>query len=163
MLLARPKNAARWSEQTKRALIRYHRQIMADRGRSEARGKGLLCAQGIEVHGRWWHGDVWLAVQSDPRLKDWMKEQLIGWRNKILSTDEEQGGLRERIAALAPAILPKGVGAYRDCALDFGGDGVAPDDLATAVSTGASLSDWLGQRQTRQEALGRSSSTAFSD
>src|SRR5260370_39811863 len=41
-----------------------------------------------------------------------MKEQLIGWRNKILSTDEEQGALRERIAALAPAILPKGVGAY---------------------------------------------------
>ena len=37
----------------KRALIRYHRQIMADRGRYEARGKGLLCAQGIEVHGRW--------------------------------------------------------------------------------------------------------------
>ena len=29
----------------KRGLIRYHRQIMADRGRCEARGKGLLCAQ----------------------------------------------------------------------------------------------------------------------
>src|ERR1700722_6688469 len=99
-------------QEEKRALIRYHRQIMADRGRCEARGKGLLCAQGIEVHGRWWHGDTWLEVQSDPRLKDWMKEQLIGWRNKILSTDEEQGALRERIAALAPAILPKGVGAY---------------------------------------------------
>jgi hypothetical protein len=47
--------------------------------------------------------------------------------------------------------------------LDFGGDGVAPDDLATAVSTGTSLSDWFGQRQTRQEALGHSSGTAFSD
>ena len=41
-------------QEEKRALIRYHRQIMADRGRCEARGKGLLCAQGIEVHGRWW-------------------------------------------------------------------------------------------------------------
>src|ERR1700726_3903974 len=198
-------------QEQKRALIRYHRQIMADRGRCEARGKGLLCAQGIEVHGRWWHRNAWIEVQSDPRLKDWMKEQLIGWRNKILSTDEEQGALRERIAALAPAILPKGVGAYsaavleyemrgferftnrrqvgsmtglcpgihskrwagqrrldqplwdRDCALDFGGDGVAPDDLATAVSTGTSLSEWLGQRQTRQEALGGSSSPSFSD
>jgi transposase len=45
-------------QEEKRALIRYHRQIMADRGRCEARGKGLLCAQGIyvsvfsgEVHG----------------------------------------------------------------------------------------------------------------
>ena len=34
------------------ARIRYHRQVVADRGRCEARGKGLLCAQGIEVRGR---------------------------------------------------------------------------------------------------------------
>jgi transposase len=47
----------------KRALIRYHRQIMADRGRYEARGKGLLCAQGIEVRGRWWHGDNLVSSQ----------------------------------------------------------------------------------------------------
>ena len=106
-------------QEEKRALIRYHRQIMADRGRCEARGKGLLCAQGIEVHGRWWHAEKWLEVQSDPRLKDWMKEQLIGWRNKILSTDEEQGALRERIAALAPAILPKGDGAYSAAVLQY--------------------------------------------
>jgi len=71
------------------------------------------------VHGRWWHGEGWIEVQKDPRLKDWMKEQLIGWRNKILSTDEEQSGLRERIAALAPAILPKGVGAYSAAVLHY--------------------------------------------
>src|ERR1700758_5666073 len=41
-------------QEEKRALIRYHRQIMADRSRYEARGKGLLCAQGIEVGGKWW-------------------------------------------------------------------------------------------------------------
>jgi transposase len=106
-------------QEQKRALIRFHRQIMADRGRCEARGKGLLCAQGIQVHGRWWQVKAWLEVQSDPRLKDWMKEQLSGWRNKILSTDEEQDGLRERIAALAPAILPKGVGAYSAAVLHY--------------------------------------------
>jgi transposase len=61
-------------QEEKRALIRYHRQIMADRGRCEARGKGLLCAQGIEVRGRWWHGEAWFEVLSNPRLKDWMKE-----------------------------------------------------------------------------------------
>ena len=106
-------------QEEKRALIRYHRQIMADRGRCEARGKGLLCAQGIEVHGRWWTLKGWIEVQHDPRLKDWMKEQLVGWRNKILSTDEEQSGLRERIAALAPALLPKGVGAYSAAVLYY--------------------------------------------
>jgi hypothetical protein len=51
---------------------------MKDRGRCEARGKGLLCAQGIQVRGRWWQGDTWLRLTSDPRLKDWMKEQLVG-------------------------------------------------------------------------------------
>ena len=106
-------------QEEKRALIRYHRQMMADRGRCEARGKGLLCAQGIEVYGRWWHCRTWLEVQSDPRLKDWMKEQLIGWRNKILGTEEEQSALRERIAALAPAMLPKGVGAYSAAVLYY--------------------------------------------
>jgi transposase len=106
-------------QEEKRALIRYHRQIMADRGRCEARGKGLLCAQGIEVSGRWWQAKAWMEVQNDPRCKDWMREQLLGWRNKILSTDEEQSGLRERIAALAPAVLPKGVGAYSAAVLHY--------------------------------------------
>jgi transposase len=106
-------------QEEKRALIRYHRQIMTDRGRCEARGKGLLCAQGIEVRGRWWKGDTWLALTSDPRLKDWMKEQLVGWRNKILSTDEEQRALRQRIAALAPARVPKGIGAYSAAVLHY--------------------------------------------
>src|SRR5271156_376395 len=56
-------------QEQKRALMRFHRQIMADRGRCEARGKGLLCAQGIQVDGRWWHPNGWLKIQSDPRLK----------------------------------------------------------------------------------------------
>jgi transposase len=106
-------------QEEKRALIRYHRQIMADRSRCESRGKGLLCAQGIEVQGRWWQLKGWLELQRDARLKDWMKEQLMGWRNKILSAEEEQRALRERIEALAPAILPKGVGAYSAVVLEY--------------------------------------------
>jgi transposase len=106
-------------QEEKRALIRYHRQIMADRGRCEARGKGLLCAQGIEVRGRWWQPDAWQELKSDPRLKDWVKEQLEGWRNKVLSAEEEQRGLRKRIEALAPTILPKGIGAYSAVVLEY--------------------------------------------
>jgi hypothetical protein len=64
-------------QEQNRALIRYHRQIMADRSRPEGRGKGLLCAQGIEVGGRWWDDKGWTELRSDPRLKDWMREQ---WR-----------------------------------------------------------------------------------
>jgi transposase len=106
-------------QEEKRALIRYHRQIMTDRGRCEARAKGLLCAQGIEVHGRWWQPQWWQEVNRDPRLKAWMKEQLVGWRNKLLSAEEEQRGLRKRIEALAPAILPKGIGAYSAAVLEY--------------------------------------------
>ena len=36
-----------------------------------------------------------------------------------METDEEQSALRERIAALAPAILPKGVGAYSAAVLYY--------------------------------------------
>ncbi len=72
-------------QEEKRALIRYHRQIMADRSRYEGRGKGLLCAQGIEVRARWWQGKGWCELNADPRLKDWIKEQLEAWRKKVLS------------------------------------------------------------------------------
>jgi transposase len=106
-------------QEEKRALIRYHRQIMADRGRCESRGKGLLCAQGIQVQGPWWQLKGWLELQRDARLKDWMKEQLIGWRNKILSADKEQDLLRKRIEALAAASLPKGLGAYSSVLLEY--------------------------------------------
>src|ERR1700760_3912497 len=68
-------------QEEKRALIRYHRQIMKDRGGCQSRGKALLCGQGIEVRGRWWQGDTWLALTNNPG----MKEQLVGWRSKILS------------------------------------------------------------------------------
>ena len=106
-------------QEQNRALIRYHRQVMKDRTRAEARGKGLLCAQGIEVGGLWWEGKGWSELQSDPGLKDWIKEQLEGWRNKILSAETEQKTLRERIEALAPESLPKGVGAYSAAVLKY--------------------------------------------
>jgi len=106
-------------QEQKRALIRYHRQIMADRNRYEARGKGLLCAQGIEVYGLWWEAKGWEELKHHPRLKEWMKEQLEGWRSKLLSAEGEQRRLRERVEALAPALLPKGLGTYSAVVLEY--------------------------------------------
>ena len=54
---------------------------MADRGRVRL-GKGLLCDQAIESMAYGGRGDSWMAVTHDPRLKDWMKEQLVGWRKR---------------------------------------------------------------------------------
>jgi len=78
-----------------------------------------LCAQGIEVGGRWWQAKGWRELNAEPRLKDWMKEQLEAWRKKLLSAEEEQRELRRRIEALAPAMRPKGVGAYSTAVLEY--------------------------------------------
>jgi len=79
----------------------------------------LLCAQGIEVGGRWWQAKGWRELNAEPRLKDWMKEQLEAWRKKVLSAEEEQRELRRRIEALAPAMRPKGVGDYSTAVFDL--------------------------------------------
>ena len=106
-------------EEEKRGLIRHHRQIMKDRCRCAARGKGLLCAQGIRVRRCWWKDQTWQELSTDPRLKDWLKQQLEHWRSQILSAQEKQLSLREEIKALAPAQLPKGVGAYSAAVLHY--------------------------------------------
>src|SRR5260221_14185377 len=62
-------------QEEKRARIRYHLQIMEDRGRCEARGKGLLCAQGIEARGSRWQEPAWGQGKQDPLLKEWMREK----------------------------------------------------------------------------------------
>jgi transposase len=119
----------------KRALIRYHRQLMADRDRCEARGKGLLCAQGIEVRGKWWQSESWQELKTHPRLKGWMEAQLEGWRKKRLVLEREQQQLRRQIEALAPALLPKGVGAYSAVALEYELKGWGRFQRARALSS----------------------------
>jgi transposase len=106
-------------QEEKRALIRYHLQIMADMNRCRARGKGLLCAQGIEIAGAWWLEPAWNVLKQNALLKEWIKEQLEGWRNKVLRLDEEQRALRQRIEALVPVCLPKGVGRYSWAVLEY--------------------------------------------
>ena len=122
-------------QEQKRALIRYHRQIMADRTRYEARGKGLLCAQGIEVQGRWWQPQAWKGLKTHGRFQAWMQTQLQGWRRKLLAAEAEQQKLRKQIEALAPAVLPKGVGAYSIVALEYELKGLARFKTARALSS----------------------------
>jgi transposase len=60
------------------------------------------------------------VLRQNPALKDWMKEQLEGWRTKALRYEEEQSQLRRRIEALAPeSCLPKGVGRYSWAVLEY--------------------------------------------
>jgi transposase len=122
-------------QEEKRALIRYHRQIMADRSRYEARGKGLLCAQGIEVGGKWWQPKTWQELKTHPRFKSWMEQALQAWRTKLLAAEVEQQDLRRKVEALAPALLPKGVGAYSAVALEYEMKGLARFKNAGQISS----------------------------
>ena len=139
-------------QEQKRALIRYHRQIMADRGRYQARGKSMLCAQGIQVSGKWWQARGWISLNSDPRCQDWMREQLKAWREKILSTEAQQQGLRKRVEALASAMSrPKGMGSYSAAVLEYEMKGWARFHNRRQVSSytglcpGVHLSDGRGR------------------
>lgn len=118
-----------------RALVRYHRQLMADRNRYEGRGKGLLCAQGIELSGKWWSTEVWKELKTHPRCKHWIEQQLRSWRRKLLAVDAEQAKERKRIETLAPQELPKGLGAYSAVALECEMKGIAHFKNARAVSS----------------------------
>jgi hypothetical protein len=68
----------------------HYRQVTADRTRYEARGKGLLCAQGIEVQGQWWQPQPWKELKTHGRFQAWMETQLKGWRRKLLSAGAEK-------------------------------------------------------------------------
>jgi transposase len=139
-------------QEQKRALIRYHRQIMADRGRYQARGKSLLCAQGIEVPGKWWQVRGWITLNSDVRCRDWLREQLKDWREKILSAEAQQQILRKRVEALAAALSrPKGMGSYSAALLEYEMKGWARFNNRRQVSSytglcpGVHLSDGRGR------------------
>jgi transposase len=103
-------------QEQNRALIRYHRQMIQDRTRAEARGKGLLSAQ------------------------------------------TEEKPLRERIEALAPERLPKGVGAYSAAVLKYemkagSASAIAGKWLATRACVRGFISVMVGAKKARSTAV----------
>ena len=147
-----PVAVPRVEQEQKRALIRYHRQLMSDVGRYRSRGKSLLCAQGIQVAGKWWEPKGWVSLSSDPRCQDWIREQLEAWRKKLLSTDQEQAAVRQRVEALGAAMRrPKGIGAYSAALLEYEMKGWARLSNRRQVSSytglcpGVHLSDGRGR------------------
>ena len=118
-----------------RGLVRYHRQLMSDRNRYEARGKGLLCAQGIELRAKWWSVQGWKELKTHGRLRAWMEYQLKAWRSKLLELERQQAKERKQIEAMAPQELPKGLGAYSAVALECEMKGIGHFKSARAVSS----------------------------
>jgi len=76
----------------------------------------LLCAQGIEVRGRWWR-QGWRELNADPGPR--LDEGAIELGARSLSAEEEQGELRRRIEALARRCGPREWGAYSTAVLEY--------------------------------------------
>ena len=87
--------------------------------------KGCCAPQGIEVRAKWWQPKAWKELKTHPRLKTWMEQALQAWRSKLLAAEAEQQELRRQVEALAPVLLPKGVGAYSAVALEYEMKGLA--------------------------------------
>ena len=101
----------------KRALIRYHRQVMADRSRFEGAGKGCCAPKGSKCEaagGRLKGGET----PTEPRLKDWMKEQLEAWRKKLLSAERSKGSCAEDRSAGSGAAA-QGSALYSTAVLEY--------------------------------------------
>jgi transposase len=112
----------------------------------------LLCAQGIQVSGKWWSARGWITLCSDPRCQDWVKEQLKDWREKIFSAEAHQQALRKRVEALASTMSrPKGMGSYSAAVLEYEMKGLARFSNRRQLSSytglcpGVHLSDGRGK------------------
>src|ERR1700716_679496 len=64
-------------------------------------------------------------LDADPGLKDWMKEQLEAWRQKVLSAEEEQRELRRADRSAGSGDAAQGSGR-----LQHGGVGIRDEGLA---------------------------------
>lgn len=94
-----------------RAEARQRDQFSRTRRQIEARGRGLLLAQGYVEQGRgpWWRPARWALVR--PSLPDWIARQLDLWQPMALEFDRQDRALRAKLEASAVPRLPVGFGA----------------------------------------------------
>lgn len=92
-----------------RSLVRMRDQLMRTRRKHEARGRGVMLAQGIRVQGAWWSPAKWDRLA--PTLPDWLRRIVGVWQRMALEADAEERKVREKLEDAAPAQLPRGIGA----------------------------------------------------
>jgi transposase len=92
-----------------RARGRLRDQLKRSRHEWEARGRGLLLAQGHHVKGPWWRQANWTQLRAD--LPEWLVEELEVMRTVIEKLDTQEQARRAQLQAAAPKTLPKAIGA----------------------------------------------------
>jgi transposase len=95
-------------EEQQRSVVRYREQLLRDRRRAEARGRGLLLSQGVLAPGRWWQPAVWEEFKKE--LPRWTIPQVEHWQGRALEADRSERELRQRLQEMVQLVLPVGVG-----------------------------------------------------
>ena len=96
-------------QERKRAHSRQREQIKREVQRVAAQGRGLLLSQGRREKRNWWQGQRWQDLQS--RVESWLLERLEVFRRILECLTRELARLTAEVAAAAPKVLPKGMGA----------------------------------------------------
>jgi transposase len=97
------------AQEQARSLVRMRSQLMRTRRKHEARGRGVMLAQGIRVQGAWWSPAKWEKLV--PTLPGWLRPIVEVWQRMALEADAEERKVREKLEEAAPSQLPRGIGA----------------------------------------------------
>lgn len=96
-------------QEQKRAHSRQREQFKREVQRVAAQGRGLLLSQGWREKRSWWKEDRWQDLQT--RLEPWLIARLETFRRALAMLTHELAQLTREVAADAPKLLPKGLGA----------------------------------------------------
>jgi transposase len=98
-------------EERERAFTRQRQQIVRERQRVQAMGRGLLASHGIHVSGKWWKGKTWGIVRS--KAPEWVIERLKVYIRLIEPMEAEEKAMTVAIQEAgreAGVKIPRGVG-----------------------------------------------------
>jgi transposase len=96
------------TEEQDRLPARHRDRLSQEIRALQARGRGLLLSQGIFETSGWYHAGVWERLQL--RLSPALASVLADLRQSLEHLATQLAAVEKRLAAAAPAALPKGFG-----------------------------------------------------
>jgi transposase len=104
------------AEEQKRAHKRQRQQLRQQRLSLAAQGRSLMLLHGRRESNQWWHPTRWNRLEQE--LAGWLVERLEVFRQLILQVDKAVRQLTREVAAPAPKVRPKGMGALTHEAIE---------------------------------------------
>jgi transposase len=142
-------------QEQRRALCRQRGAVVRQRQAAAVRGRSLMLLQGHRVSGAWWAPRCWVRLRVT--LAEPLRTQVALWQKAAGHFAAEEKLLRAQIEALAPAQIPRGVGALSWVAI---GSEVLDwsrfkNRREVASYTGLCPSEHSSDRQRRQGSINR--------